>query len=81
MAYEFDKIGGHFEKKGTQTNYFVDSIDTQTRFMVASNYCKDRSGKGIKAVIQKAKDKTGNQIIEKFGCRQTQNFWANDIEN
>lgn len=50
------------QKRGTQTNYFVDSIDTQTRFMVASNYNKDRSGKGIKAVIQKAKDKTGNQI-------------------
>jgi len=30
--------------------------------MVASEYCKDRSGKGIKNVIQKAKDKTNNQM-------------------
>lgn len=59
---EYQRRISHFQKKGTQTNYFVDSIDTETRFMVASNYCKDRSGKGIKAVIQKAKDKTDNQI-------------------
>ena len=59
---EYQRRISHFQKKGTQTNFFVDSIDTQTRFMVASNYCKDRSGKGIKAVIQKAKDKTYNQI-------------------
>jgi transposase-like protein len=59
---EYQRRISHFEKKGTQTNYFVDSIDTQTRFMVASEYCNSREGKGIKAVIQKAKDKTGSQI-------------------
>lgn len=59
---EYQRRISHFEKRGTQTNYFVDSIDTQTRFMVASEYCKDRSGKGIKAVIKKAKDKTDKQI-------------------
>ena len=50
------------QKRGTQTNYFIDSIDTETRFMVASNYCKGRTGKEIKVVIQKAKEKTGEQI-------------------
>jgi transposase-like protein len=59
---EYQRRISHFEKKGTQTNYFVDSIDTQTRFMVASEYCDSRAGKGIKAVIQKAKDKTDKQI-------------------
>jgi len=59
---EYQRRKSHFQKRGTQTNYFVDSIDTQTRFMVASNYNKDRIGKGIKAVIQKAKDKTDKQI-------------------
>jgi hypothetical protein len=58
---EYQRRISHFEKKGTQTNYFVDSIDTQTRFMVASDYCDSRAGKGIKAVIQKAKNKTDNQ--------------------
>jgi hypothetical protein len=57
---EYQRRISHFQKRGTQTNYFIDSIDTQTRFIVASEYCKDRSGKGIKAVIQKAKDKTDN---------------------
>jgi transposase-like protein len=59
---EYQRRISHFQKRGTQTNYFVDSIDTTTRFMVASEYCNSRAGKGIKAVIQKAKDKTGNQI-------------------
>ena len=50
------------QKRGTQTNYFVDSIDTTTRFMVASEYCRSRTSREIKAVIKKAKDKTGEQI-------------------
>ena len=48
--------------KGTQTNYFIDSINTTTRFMVASEYSKSRTGKEIKVVIKKAKEKTGKQI-------------------
>lgn len=49
-------------KKGTQINFFVDSIDTKTRFMVASEYCKGRTSKELKSVIKKAKEKTGEQI-------------------
>ena len=59
---EYERRISPTQKRGTQTNYFIDSIDTKTRFMVASNYCKGRTGKEIKVVIQKAKEKTGEQI-------------------
>jgi len=59
---EYQRRISHFQKRGTQTNYFIDSIDTTTRFMVASNYCKQRASNGIKKIIQNAKEKTGNQI-------------------
>ena len=59
---EYERRISHTQKKGTQTNYFIDSIDTTTRFMVASEYGKGRTGKEIKVVLKKAKEKTGEQI-------------------
>ncbi len=51
---------------GTKTKkthgWFIDSIDCETRFMVSSNFTKSRGQREIKDVIQRAKDKTGNQI-------------------
>ena len=49
-------------KQGLQTNFFVDSIDTKTRYMVASEYCKSRTIEELKGVIKTAKAKTDNQI-------------------
>lgn len=46
----------------TDENWFIDSIDTETRFMVASNYCKARGQKDIKQVMKAIKTKTENQI-------------------
>jgi transposase-like protein len=61
---EYERRKSHKKgSKGTQTNYFIDSVDTTTRFMVASNYCKSRSTNEIKEVIQRAKNKTDNQIV------------------
>jgi transposase-like protein len=59
---EYHRRISHTQKKGTQINFFIDSIDTTTRFMVASEYCRSRTGKEIKLVIKKAKKKTGEQI-------------------
>jgi transposase-like protein len=76
---EYERRKNHEKgSKGTQTNYFVDSIDTTTRFMVASNYNKDRSGKRIKAVIQKAKDKTDKQI--KIVTTDGYNAYLNSVQ-
>lgn len=48
--------------KGVQTNFFVDSVDTKTRFMTGSEYCKSRTTEELKFVIKKVKQKTDNQI-------------------
>lgn len=45
-----------------QKSWFIDTIDTETRFMVASEFTKTREQKEIKKVMIKAKKKTENQI-------------------
>ncbi|MCX6749269.1 MAG: DDE-type integrase/transposase/recombinase [Candidatus Pacearchaeota archaeon] len=49
-------------RKGVDTNWFIDAIDTETRFMVASEYVKHREQANLKRVLRKAKNKTENQI-------------------
>lgn len=50
-------------KKSSRFNgWFIDSIDTETRFMVSSNYVKSRGTKEIKQVLLNAKNKTGEQV-------------------
>ncbi len=49
-------------RKGVDKNWFIDVIDCKTRFMVASEYCKNRNQKEIKSVLNKVKSKTQNQI-------------------
>lgn len=51
---------GSREKK--THGWFIDSIDTKTRFMVASTFSKSREQKEIKRVLYMAKQKTDNQI-------------------
>lgn len=43
-------------------NWFVDSIDTRTRFIVVSELVNNREERGIRKLLKKAKAKTGNQI-------------------
>ncbi|HJX51081.1 MAG TPA: DDE-type integrase/transposase/recombinase [Candidatus Nanoarchaeia archaeon] len=50
-----------YKTKGKKS-WFIDSIDTTTRFMVASEYTKTREQKELKSILQTAKQKTGNQI-------------------
>lgn len=52
-------IKGH---RGVEENWFIDSIDPATKFLVSSEYSRARGARDIKPVMQNIKDKTGNQI-------------------
>jgi len=49
-------------KKGVDKNWFIDCIDSRTRFMLSSEYVKAREQKELKFVLSKAKQKTGEQV-------------------
>lgn len=50
-----------YKTKGKKS-WFIDSIDTKTRYMVASEYTRTREQKELKSVLKTAKSKTQNQI-------------------
>jgi putative transposase len=54
---EFHRRISH-KHKGTEKNFFIDSIDPQTKFMLSSEYMKTRSSRDIKAVISRIKERT-----------------------
>lgn len=49
-------------KKGVERNWFIDTIDTETRFMVASQFNHHRDMKEVITVLKSAKKKTEKQI-------------------
>jgi transposase-like protein len=49
-------------KRGVDRNWFIDSIDCESRFMVASEFVKHREQKNIKQILRETKSKTGEQI-------------------
>jgi putative transposase len=49
-------------KKGIDKNWFIDCIDSKTRFMISSEYVKRREQKEIKSVLNKVKIKTEKQV-------------------
>jgi transposase-like protein len=49
-------------RKGIEMNWFIDTIDTKTRFIVSSEYTKTRKQSELKKVLRTAKEKTGKQI-------------------
>jgi len=50
-----------YKTKGKQS-WFIDSIDTKTRYMVSSEYFKTREQKQLIKVLRNAKSKTAKQI-------------------
>jgi len=50
-----------YKTKGKKS-WFIDSIDTETRFMVSSNFTEKREQVELKKVLLLAKKKTGEQI-------------------
>ena len=51
-----------YNKKGVDKNWFIDCIDSRTRFMISSEYVKAREQKELKFVLSKAKQKTREQV-------------------
>lgn len=49
-------------KRGVDRNWFIDAIDCETRFMVSSEFVKQREQNNLKVVLKRAKDKTENQV-------------------
>ncbi len=52
----------HHNKKGVDKNWFIDCIDSKTRFMISSEYVRAREQKEIKQVLHKVKIKTEKQV-------------------
>ncbi|MFH1592189.1 MAG: hypothetical protein ABIB47_02365 [Candidatus Woesearchaeota archaeon] len=48
--------------KGVEQNWFVDTFDLQTRFMIIGEYMKSRTNKNLIKVMKKTKFKTGEQV-------------------
>lgn len=59
---EFNRRKSQKRKLGVERNWLIDSIDTETRFMVASNFAKSRNGKEIKKVLRQVKENSNNKI-------------------
>src|SRR3989344_1151997 len=50
-----------YHRLGEQ-NWFVDVMDTETRFMVSSDYMKSRTIENLTKVLKKSKSATGEQV-------------------
>ena len=65
---QIDEIEFHrrqYHKKGMEgvdKNFFIDSIDSDTKFLLSSEYSKTRVCANIKAVVKRMKERTENQI-------------------
>ena len=59
---EFHRRKSHKAKLGTEKNFFIDSIDPETKFMISSEYSKTRGSQNIKAVVKRIKERTDDQI-------------------
>jgi len=62
IEYHRRKNHKKFSKEGTEKNFFIDSVDPQTKFMLSSEYMKTRSSRDIKSVMNRIKDRTDTQI-------------------
>jgi len=59
---EYRRRKSHKAKLGIEQNWFVDVMDTKTRFMVASDYMETRTINNMAKVLKLAKQKTGEQV-------------------
>ncbi len=59
---EFHRRKSHKAKLGIDKNWFVDVIDTRTKFLVSAEYFKTREQKQLIKVLRLAKVKTQNQV-------------------
>ena len=60
---EYKRRKSHLKgSKGIKNEYFIDVIDMDSRFIVSSQYAKDRKNNTLNKVLGKAKQKVGNQV-------------------
>jgi len=63
---QFDEIEYRRRKthkaKGTEDNFFLDGVCSQTRFMIASEYSRSRSKKKITSILSSAKERTTSKV-------------------
>lgn len=59
---EFHRRKHPKKKQGIDKNWFIDSIDITTKFMVASEYESSREKENLKRILKNIKNKTENQI-------------------
>ncbi len=59
---EYHRRKSYKQKRGIEVNWFIDSICPKTKFLVASNYYKNRSQKEVKEIIKSIKTKTENHV-------------------
>jgi len=52
------------KSKGVANEYFIDIIDIESRYLVSSNYAKDRSLKNLNKVWGKAKQRVGDSEVK-----------------
>jgi len=58
---EYHRRKNH-KRKGIDRNWSINAIDVKTRFLINSNYVKNRSKKEIKSFLNKVKDKTQDRV-------------------
>lgn len=59
---EFHRRKNHKKKEGVDRNWFIDCIDTKTRYIVSAEYFKTREQKEVIKILRKAKIKTKSQV-------------------
>jgi hypothetical protein len=65
MSDEMEYRGRLYHQKGmrrVEQNWFVDTFDLQTRFMIIGEYMKSRTNKNLIKVMKKTKFKVGEQV-------------------
>ena len=72
---EYHRRKSHKQKRGAEVNWFIDSIDVKTRFMVASKYAKHRSKAELRKVLHGLKNKAENvRIVTTDGLTAYENL-------
>lgn len=57
---EFHRRKSHKARLGIDKNWLINALDVKTRFLLCSNYAKNRNQRELKAVFKKVKDKSDN---------------------
>lgn len=72
---EFHRRKSHKKKLGIDKNWLINGIDVKTRFLIGSNFAKERSKEELKKVLSGVKDKSINvKIIQTDGLTAYDNI-------